>query len=61
MSLKLWMLALLLPTVALAAPLGTFEDHADIGKPKLTAVTLERSLAGICVDRRWRQHVGEAR
>lgn len=35
MSLKLWMLALLLPTAALAAPLGTFEDHADIGKPKL--------------------------
>ncbi len=30
-----WMLALFVPAVTLAGPLGAFEDHADIGKPKL--------------------------
>src|SRR5690349_11855717 len=34
MVLKL-LLAMFLPVMAWAAPLGTFEDHADIGKPKL--------------------------
>ncbi|HEY5756893.1 MAG TPA: hypothetical protein VIU34_13770 [Steroidobacter sp.] len=34
MLLKL-LLTMLVPTVVWAAPLGTFEDHADIGKPKL--------------------------
>ncbi|WP_129643115.1 TolB family protein [Peristeroidobacter agariperforans] len=30
-----WFLTLFLPAAVLAAPLGVFEDHADIGKPKL--------------------------
>jgi Tol biopolymer transport system component len=31
----LWVLALFLPIAALAGPLGAFEDHGDVGKPKL--------------------------
>lgn len=34
-SLLPWVLGLFLPLAALAGPLGVFEDHADIGKPKL--------------------------
>src|SRR5687767_4474538 len=34
-SLFSWLLTLLLPVAALGGPLGVFEDHADVGKPKL--------------------------
>jgi TolB protein len=30
-----WLFALLMPLSALGGPLGVFEDHADVGKPKL--------------------------
>lgn len=30
-----WLFALLVPLTAFGAPLGVFEDHADVGKPKL--------------------------
>lgn len=30
-----WLFAWLMPLCALGGPLGVFEDHADVGKPKL--------------------------
>jgi TolB protein len=34
-SLVSWLCALILPVAALGGPVGVFEDHADVGKPKL--------------------------
>src|SRR5688572_32825095 len=34
-SLFSWLLTLLLPVATFGGPLGAFEDHADVGKPKL--------------------------
>ena len=67
---KRWLSAMARGCVALlalasavnAAPLGQFEDHADIGVPKLAgAAAYNARLAGIPPHRVRREHVGHAR